>query len=506
MLRQNEVFDIELDGKLMSAIELCDKDDAIPLHLVEGEKQDGILVRGETAEKWNYHSFSLVGERRCFIFDRIRLSPLSTLFTTHRANALNIIRKIAKALEEAGERFLDLETGIFPLRRIYIVDDEDILLLPPDMASLMSVFMDDDRRNDDVSALYKGRTETGYTLILEMAELMYYAATGYLPYEDDDVKRNRYRYYPIEDSMKALGETLDEKTMGFINVILKAKTQQQRDIMGNFHAGKALYWFNENAAELEWNLKDRERIEEREAITGNGAYISWKEKTKSVAKRVNFWRRRGTVITICTVIGAAVIWALTSWLMNFFAPPVTRDMSQEEIIEFVYEAQNDLNSNEINTACKGTKLPQDHEVAHLFVSTRMRQAYEMTNPIVRADKWIENDKVAIKDNQTIYGTYDHQMVRIDDDTIVVDFKLITPSSYAVGTEPEIDEMDPANYAFFYSVTQTFDFEWNKRGWWNIVDSEYTDITFDGIEIVETVPAPQRGLFANPEAQLQVEQD
>lgn len=504
MLRQNEVFDIELDGKPMSAIELCDKDENIPIHLVESEKMDGILVRGETTEKWNYNSFSLIGDKRCFVFDRIKLSPLSTIFTTHRADALDIIRKIAKALEGASEKFLDLETGIFPLRRIYIVDDDDILLLPPDMASLMSVFMDDERRNDDVSVLYKGRTETGYTLILEMAELMYYAATGYLPYEDDDVKRNKYKYYPLEDSLKILGDELDEKTVGFINVILKAKTQQQRDVMGNFHAGKALYWFNQHAASLEWNLENRKNVEDREAITRNNEYIAWKEKTNSVAKRVNFWRRKGTIITISTVIGAVVIWALTSWLMNFFAPPVTKDMNQEEIIEFVYEAQNDLNSNEINTACKGTKLPQDHEVAHLFVSTRMRQAYEMTNPIVRADKWIENDKVAIKENQTIYGTYDHQMERIDDDTIVVHFKLVTPSSYAVGTEPVLDETDLNNYAFFYSVTQTFDFAWNKRGWWNIVGSEYTDITFDGLEVVETVPVPQRGILPPPEVETPVE--
>ena len=404
MLRQNEVFDIEIDGEEKSAIELCGIDETIPIHLVENEKMDGILVRGDNTESWNYNSFSVVGTQRCFVFDRIKLSPISTIFTTHRKNALDIIRKIGKALESASDRFLDLETGIFPLRRIYIVDEDDVLLLPPDMGSLMSVFMDDERRGDDVSALYKGRTESGFTLILEMAELLYYAATGYLPYEDDDVKRNRYRYYPIENAMKSLGEKLDEKTAGLINVILKAKSQQMRDIMGNFHAGKALYWFNEKAAELEWNLENRNSIEEREAVMNAGDYIAWKEKTKSVAKRVNFWRRKGTIITVCTVIAAVFLWALTSWLLNFFAPPVTRDMEPEEIIEFVYEAQNDLNSNDIATACKGTKLPQENEVTTLFVSTRMRQAYEMMNPVVRADKWIEAGKVPIKDTQTIYGS------------------------------------------------------------------------------------------------------
>ena len=498
MLRQNEIFDMEIDGKLMSAIELCNKDDAIPIHLVENEKMDGILVRGDKAERWNYNSFSVVGEKRCFIFDRIKLSPISTIFTTHRKNALEIIRKISMALEGASEKFLDLETGYFPLRRIYIVDEDDVLLLPPDMASLISVFMDDERRNDDVSALYKRKTESGFTLILEMAELLYYAATGYLPYEDDDVKRNRHRYYPLEECLDALGDELDGKTMGFINVILNAKIQQQRDIMGNLHAGKALYWFNEKSKDLVWNLPDRADIKEREVITSSARYTSWKEKTVSVARRVNFWRRRGTVITACTIIAAFAIWGLTSWIMNIMEPPLTKDMDQEEIIEFVFDAQNDLNSNIMSTACKGTTLPQEHAVTHLFVTTRMRQSYEMFNPIVRADKWVESGMVPIKESQAIYGTFDHEMERIDEDTIVVTYRMITPTSYEEGSEPEIEDYSSSAYAFFYSVTQSFDFAWNNRGWWNIVDSEITDITYDGYTPVEVIPQAPKGIFAETE--------
>lgn len=484
-MKEIDIRQTTIDGMAKTAIRLSDKDAQIPTHMLQGEKMKGVLFKDGEAHDWYYDGLTQIDGGRYFYFDTLELSCLDTLFTTHRSHALEIVRNIALALESTSPTFTSLETGIFPLRRIYISGEQDVLLLPPDIGDLMSVYMSDQERQEDVNILIKGSVESGYTLIMEMAELLYYAATGFFPFEDENTRRNKYREYPIENALGALDETLDEKTQGFINVCLHAKTQQMRDIMGNRSPEKALKWFIQHSLTLNWDLKDRNSLQERNKITESLEYMDWETKTARNAARANFWRKKGTPIIISAVAAIVVIWILTDYLKNILAPPTTKDMDQEEIVAAFYAAQNELNATELTTAVKGAKIPQENEVTNLFVSSRVREAYEMQSPIVNAKEWVEEGKPAIEAGRSIYGVSDYALERIDEDTIYATFTLYTPYPYGDMGEEEVSEDDLNVYAYRYTITQSFDFTWNDRGWWNITGSEFMDIVYEGREIVQT---------------------
>lgn len=493
MLDYSYIRTLCVDGVEKSGIRIGESNVDMPRHLMQGEKKSGMIISKGNISPWYWEGMVPEGGYRYIYFPKLELSSLKDLSSLKRSHALEIVRNIAIGLNSASSDFLNLETGIFPLYRIFIVNDADVLLLPPDVGNILSLTLEPVERQKCVNHLIKPSAEKGYLLILEMAELLYYALSGYLPYADEDTRRARYKEFPVSDVNKVLDAGLDEKTLGFISVSLGAKAQQMRDIMGNGSAEKALSWFIKNTEDLAWNLRTEQRKVVKPKVKGSLAYIEYKEKTEKKAKFNNFMRIKGTAIIISVVVILAVILIAGDYIKNLLAPPTTKDYDQEEIVAYVYRMQNELNAAELSTCTKGTKMPQENEVTNLFVTTRVREAYEFKTVVVPADRWVAEGKPAIQEGQMVYGVSEYEIERLDDDTLVAYFTLLTPYEYFNGEEEqqETDIIQEELYVYEYRIAQTFDFEWNDRGWWNIVDSEFSTVEFVGKEVVETTPAQRQ---------------
>ena len=158
---------------------------------------EGIISDGSSIEPWYWDGFCTIDGWRYVYLDRCRIESIHSIATTHRHDALSIINKIAYALCHADSSFLDLSNGIFPLYRIYVYDRDSILLLPPDLADVFAMMGSDEDRRHQVTAVIRGNAEQNFMLITEMAELLYYAASGILPFEDQAVRTSGYRTMPI---------------------------------------------------------------------------------------------------------------------------------------------------------------------------------------------------------------------------------------------------------------------------------------------------------------------
>ena len=159
---------------------------------------------------------------------------------------------------------------------------------------------------------------------------------------------------------------------------------------------------------------------------------------------------------------------------------MTAGQDQVAVIEALYDAQNILDVELLTDAVKGCRLPQEMEITNLFVTSRARLAYEGFNPVINAEEWVEAGKPAIPETAIIYGVIVDSITQLDDDTFVADATWYTPYS-ADSTQ------ETGGYVYEYHIQQTFDFEWNKRGWWNITGSEMTIKEELGRETVEYVP-------------------
>ena len=466
-----EIVEIERDGELKTAIRLGPDEFGVPKHLMQGEKKEGIISDGKDIRPWYWDGFCTIDGWRYVYFDRCDIESIHTIATTHRHSAPDIVNMIAFALSKADEAFLDLNSGVFPLYRIYIYEGDKVLLLPPDLSDVISIMIDDETKNTESTYLIQGNAEMSFRLIAEMAEILYYAAAGTLPFSRETIKESGYREIPL-----SMYEKLPERTEGFISFIFHARSREMRDITGNRTGAATLSWFLERSHDLEWGLSDRTEDERAEAVRKAESEPSVKSYLEKAAKRARlnaFWRVKGTVITVCSVIAICVIAFLWSYISNLLEPPYTADMDPEEIIYAVYAAQSSINPEGLDDPVKGEDLPQSMEITNLFVTTRVRSAYESRVPSVDVNEWIADGRPAIPNTSFVYGVVVESVEETGENEYTAESIWYTPFPYEEEDTVEAPAPDKS-VIYRYYVTQTFQFTWNDRGWWNITGSEITD--------------------------------
>ena len=469
----------EVGGVLMTALRFGSDKFDIPLHLMQNQRKDGILVTDEDILPFPWNGVTKDTEGQYLLFDKCNLEPIWSLSTTNRDNALSLIRKIALGIKKGGKSFSDLTTGIFPLYRIYIKDKKDIVLLPQDASAILSVSLNRAEMDACSKDLTKKDTEAGYSLILEMAQLLYFAATGRFPYKNEEVRRSGYNEIPLE----FYTPSLDENTSAFISSTLSMKEKNQRKISGNLGPEHSLGWFIDKSENLIWNLDNRrEEEKEKEATeTENNTEFKklWEEKTK-IAKRRRFWVEKGPIIAVSVAIAAFVFYFVGNYLYQTLKPPVTRDLDPVGIINHMYACQNEMNPTEMDEGFKGN-LSQYNEVLNLYVTSTTRRAYENINAITDAETWVNNGKPSNLKDTWVYGVIPLSIEETEENHYEAKVEWYSPFAFDDEVEESYGEEKGSSRTFVYLVTQEFDFKWNNRGWWVCTNNEITDYELLGVE-------------------------
>ena len=485
----NDVTTININRVEYSAIIIGPEKSGVPKHVLQTEREDGIIIDGKEITPFHWKGIIKDDTYQYVYFEKANLEPIETITTCHRKDALNLIKEIAYGIEQSSAKFLDNAIGVFPLYRIYILDKTKIVLLPPDMGSMLEIARMGERREQEANYLIKKNTEKGFILIQELAELMYWAASGRLPYESKDVRTCDYTEVPLEWYEK----NLDEKTMGFINFVLHAKERQMRDIAGNRKSSENVSWFLNRVDELEWNL-DNKTIDEREndieKTENTEEFGQYFEKIQKKAKKRDFWRVKGTLILSVAAVVIIMGTIFGSILKSKFEAPYTKDMNQVEIIEDFFKNMNDLNAADLTHNGIKTDAPQTSAVMNLFVTKQTRTAYEMKDPHIDLETWLENGKPAIPEASFIYGADIESIEQIDDDTFRASGIWYVP--YAESEEAEITPPEGYIVVYLYEVDEDFTFEYSKRGWWTVTNITLSKENPIGYELVETY-AVQNGI-------------
>lgn len=490
-----EIRKAPVDGVMKTCIRLGDENVQIPKHMMQGEKMRGILATADGQEKpWTWDGLTSIDGDRYVYFDEIDIESLDCLATNRRDRALEIVTRIADILSHQKEDFVSPLVGIIPLWRIYVVDGDGLLILPPDLGDLISIYMSTEDQFAYHGCFVRSSTEAGFSMIRQMGQLLYYALTGIKPYEKQEVRDAGYHEIPLSIYKDQLFARLDDKSLGFIDFTLHAKEREQRDIMGNRKAHENLDWFVKRSRELSWDV-DRmdasEAAKKAEAIASSPAVKEIMEKTVRSAKRRTFWRQRGSMIAVLAIVAILVGTFAGTWIASVLEPPTTRDLDQEGVILAFYDAQNRLDTDGIQTATKGCSAPQESEVISMYVTRQTRVAYEATDPLVPVETWIEAGEPAIPSSSYIYGITDLELTSTGVDSWHVTGSYYTP--YAYNEEEEVaPESIPSGQTvvYVYDMSQDFSFAWNGRGWWNITDISPMSVQLDEVRYVETYE-PQR---------------
>ena len=489
-----QIIQHTIDNEEKTCILLGDENLLPPKHIMQGEKKKGILYLDGRKEDWIWEGLCTIDGSRYVYFSRLDIESFDLIADKYRGKALYFVRLLASLLAEEKEDFTSPLVGLLTTWRVFIVEGRGLLILPPDLGDLISIYMDDDEKYRCHGCYIKNDTEAGFSLIRQFAQFLYFALTGSRPYEKQEVRDAGYHEIPLSIYKDQLFARLDDKSLGFIDFTLHAKEREQRDIMGNRKTHENLDWFVKRSRELSWDV-DRmdasEAAKKAEAIASSPAVKEIMEKTVRSAKRRTFWRQRGSMIAVLAIVAILVGTFAGTWIASVLEPPTTRDLDQEGVILAFYDAQNRLDTDGIQTATKGCSAPQESEVISMYVTRQTRVAYEATDPLVPVETWIEAGEPAIPSSSYIYGITDLELTSTGVDSWHVTGSYYTP--YAYNEEEEVaPESIPSGQTvvYVYDMSQDFSFAWNGRGWWNITDISPMSVQLDEVRYVETYE-PQR---------------
>ncbi len=281
--------------------------------------------------------------------------------------------------------------------------------------------------------------------------MLYHLFSGEAPcqYSDHDAVRSSIRagnFIPLDIAAPGL----DEHTTRLINTILK----HANDITGLTDIDETLgQEDSKQYCDFFRQISDDEKnsfISKRE---------QYRKRNQTKTKTKSFFRKNRTVFMAAGIGIAAAILIVWNFAAGQNSRPSTKGMSPIEIAEQYYESFGTLNHEFMDAAAINDTGEDDREmVQNLFLLSKIRQAYEMIDPVVPAQRWIDAGSPDI--DSMIFGVANLTLTEIDqtDDEALFEAKyaLWIPSNFTDGGEPSTvpesaeTQTNPMPVSFSYS--------------------------------------------------------
>lgn len=459
-----------VQGKETTSICIGDASGDLPRHLMSGEKAIGYIVKNDTIEPWYWDSVKERDGKRYIDSPYLPMVPFSELYKSLRNEAFRRLRELAAALQKVPANFIRPSGGIIETWRIYFLEGDGILILPSELSQIMLYSVSEETKSTHVSRYMKPDTEPPFGLCHQFTQFLYLAATGFGPYESADVREDRFRHLPLSTGFSGL----DQNFAQWIDKTLSMEPRVQRETVSAAYSAEGnLSWWLDATAGFHWDPK--------------GGSTSWEEvKSKSEkvgtfilqqrkrADRRRFLRKRGALLATIALGTILVLTTVGNMVYDALQPPYTEGMSAHEVVGEFFIAQNELDLTKMGASLTRTaKNPFEMEVSGLFVNTKVRQAYEGFNSVVRADQWIADGRPAIAESSLVYGVVDLQVVDMGDGLFRATYRIYYPP------ENQREEEDNASVDVIERVT---DFKLtDRRGFWQIEEIVPVEATRVGVE-------------------------
>lgn len=125
--------------------------------------------------------------------------------------------------------------------------------------------------------------------------------------------------------------------------------------------------------------------------------------------QAEFWRRRGTVITVLGGLAATLIFVVGSIVWGLVKPDPTDTWTPEQVVRGYYSGITNLDSELMRkvTRFDGGQQPElsrdQEEATNLYVIRQVRTAYEKQSPMLDAQQWESSGKPPVDPTRMLYG-------------------------------------------------------------------------------------------------------
>ncbi|MDR0496596.1 MAG: hypothetical protein LBH42_03175 [Treponema sp.] len=186
-----------------------------------------------------------------------------------------------------------------------------------------------------------------------------------------------------------------------------------------------------------------------------------KKKTLQV-KTKRFAIRNAVIITGCFIAFIVILLTAREIARSQAEKPTTKGMSPIEVVESYYHAFSDMDHITMEACVSKTGKEDIQTVTNLFVIRKVRQAYEMLDPLMPAQEWFDTGRPDT--DRIVFGITDLQIILLLDDeknTIIeANYILWTPAGFSQDTSPE----DTSPIPMGLITKDTLNLAFQKNAW------------------------------------------
>ncbi len=427
---------------------------SLPASTSQGEKEPIMIVTSDKIDKYYYKGFKIKDGKRILVIEDLTLYDYKSLYNEFRDNAMFYIKKIAYAIKTLDKTYLDLKFGVLELYRLFFTEDGKIVILPKDLSYIISLHLNDEERKETFNYLVNSHLISTYAPLNYLSQLVYYSILGFFPYSLETVREKKYKIRKISFYINSIDSSLDE----LIYNDLSPSLSYQRKICTSNR-------LNENINSWLKTYKDI-KVPKEKIGNLNENQIKIIQKDEKIAKRKKFLRKKGGLITLLTTISLVIIGIIVWFIHINTRPPYTKDFNQIQIVNEYYKNQNDLNYDKLKSILSKSAIsPVENEILNLFVSDKMRQAYERIDAIVSPKEYFDKQLKTLPQGGFIYGVDNLKIRKVKDNIYETEYIEYRPKAV---DNPENKLPDFVNIEKFENIDRIIIIK-HKRGYYLIDD-------------------------------------
>lgn len=426
-----------------SCIYLSPQSFPLPRTLLQGAHETGLLFDEHGSEPWQWEGFTIIDQSRYVSCRPMEIEPFLKRVFRDRTEGLRLLVALARSLSKIIDSLKEHQyrNGL-NLDALFVTDSGRFLLLPPSLTDLLESSMDDGElfvaKGQWTSATYTHQRSVN----CQLTSIAYALLTGEQrsPLADERVRLDGYKAIPI--GLVATG--LPEAAKAFFDQRLSRKSNLEEELS---------LWAEAASAALDLANGFSPAVDQE----GLATYLQGLEKR---ARRRLSLRKNRTRNIIIVSVAAVLILVGGSILKNVLAPPATAGLDAQGVIEFYYQAHNDLDTIGLDDALdKGVKSDAESTLTYLYVTSAVRQAYEQTRGFIPADQWVAEGKPDVPEGTVVYGVDDLVIEKTGQESYRVTYTLYAPLF------PEEGSQEPlADFVTATRITEELDMRQTKESW------------------------------------------
>jgi len=417
---------IRRDGETYLGIETGIPGKSIAVRkLASGPNARGWIVRGDEITPWDTGGV-IEHEGTLYVYGPyVEFTPLRDIVSLDTEDALLHLERLSAALSVLEER--DQAPHRLHGRGILFLTDGSVLFLPPNAVQAITEQLQAEDRFEELEYFNHPDLDNRHGATYAIAALAYRVVTGTWPITTRDEHELHER---LRDCSFLPPELIRPELRPEVCDQIKRTLFEEERVSPADWRSAIREWRDSGITR---DLDYEEEAENRKRVGEARRRLERRYHRQELVRK--YWKQ-GVVVAIIVALVGSIPGTI---IYNHLQPRQTAGMGPRELVEAFYSSVNTLNHELMSDAVTdGAGDALVREVRNVFVTSRVRQAYQVGDEHITAQEWVDRGRPSATQDMWVYGIAELQVELLSED----EDEHIYQVSYEHWAPGDASDLDP----------------------------------------------------------------